>query len=151
MSIMEPHVIGQREVAQVPVENAHNTDETRLTLFEGALFATHPNGGGLVAITATVQPSVFVAPHARVGGYATVRDYVRLLDRAVIEDHADVSGRCTLRGDARVFGEAVLEDHVVLVRNASVGDRARLGGSLHIGYFAYIGDDSRIGGRLWIE
>lgn len=78
--------------------------------------APHPNGGGWVAATASVDPGAFVGPEARVEGSATVRGAARIEDRARVGGSAAVSGAAVIRGsarvmgDARVSGDAVVED-----------------------------------------
>lgn len=44
----------------------------------------HPNGGGWVADTATVDASALVSQHARVFGHATVADAACIYDRACV-------------------------------------------------------------------
>lgn len=77
--------------------------------------APHPNGGGLVAPTATVAPTAYVGPNARVLGSAKV------LGRARIEDHAVVM-------DATVQDEAVVSGHALVYEEATIAERARVRG-----------------------
>jgi UDP-3-O-[3-hydroxymyristoyl] glucosamine N-acyltransferase len=62
--------------------------------------AKHANGGGYVARTATVSPSVYVGPFAVVYGQAEVSGKVRIMD------FAQVSGTAKLSGDVWVYGNA---------------------------------------------
>lgn len=111
----------------------------------------HINGGGLVALTALVQHSVFVAEGAAVLGHSVVRDEVRLEDHAVIEGNAHVSGRSKLRHESRVSGNAVLEGRVTMYRHAHVGENAYLRGMISLDYFAFVGDESRLFGNMHLE
>jgi UDP-3-O-[3-hydroxymyristoyl] glucosamine N-acyltransferase len=150
---MEPHVIGKgtrpsrvlsrRKTLQALPPNAIEID--------GEIFAPHENGGGLVAVTAIVEASVYVGPDARVRGYAELRGKVRLTHHAVVEGNAKLSGDCVLRNEARASEDCELTGRVVLVKHAHIGGSARLFGPLYIGYFAYIGEDSKIIGDLMIE
>ena len=96
---------------------------------KGKVFAhKHDNGGGWVADTAYVAPSV------RVTRNAEVFDYAKIYDNCEISGHAKVSGRArlfdnvALRQTARVMGNARLFDHVTLNDSSVVNGNARLGG-----------------------
>jgi acyl-[acyl carrier protein]--UDP-N-acetylglucosamine O-acyltransferase len=56
----------------------------------------HSNGGGWVANSARVEPSVYVGPFALVYGKADLSERVR------VEDYAQVSGSAILSGDCIV-------------------------------------------------
>jgi hypothetical protein len=109
-------------------------------------YRIHQNGGGLVALTAHVAPSVYVAPRAIVKDRAIVVGSVRLFDRAVIEDQAVVADACTLRGDSSVGGEAILRGSVQLNHEARVDGTARLSGGLQLQYFARVSQGTLAGG-----
>ncbi|WP_447756663.1 Svx/AvrXca family virulence/avirulence protein [Sphingopyxis fribergensis] len=72
----------------------------------------HPNGGGWVAAGATVDPTAYVGPNARVLS-GIVRDHAR------VEDHAVVDGG-QLLGNARASGLSVIRGNTI------VKDRARV-------------------------
>jgi len=59
----------------------------------------HPNGGGWVADTATVDESAYVGPNAM------VLDEARVLDDAVIEDYVIVYGNAAFKDNARAYGK----------------------------------------------
>lgn len=80
----------------------------------------HDNGGGWVADTAHVAPSVFVGPRAHVSHHARVSGNVRLEDEAIVADRARVSGNVIIRS----YGGA--------------GGTVRLGGNLVICQYLYI-------------
>ena len=72
--------------------------------------ASHPNGGGFVAATATVDKTAFVGPQAAVCG------------------QAKVFGNARVSGNARVFGHAVVGDNAVVGGESRVGGKARVYG-----------------------
>lgn len=84
-------------------------------------YRRHDNGGGLVAQTASVDPTAFVAetawvdPGAQVGGGARVGAHVWLEPGAVVGPHAQ------------------LGTHVHVGRGAVVGAAARLGTRVSVG------------------
>ncbi len=83
----------------------------------------HPNGGGFVAESAKVDPSVYVGKNARVLGNATVSG------NAVIDGYAIVSGNANVSGNAVVTGHAVVAERAQVRDNAIVGDYAGVMGS----------------------
>jgi len=98
----------------------------------------HPNGGGFVAKTAKVEPSVFVGPNARVLDMAQVSGHARIEDNAVISQDAKISDnaivggyscvtdRAQLSGNARVRGFARLGDQATLTGNARLLEHATI-------------------------
>jgi len=72
----------------------------------------HKNGGGKVAITATVSESAFVSPDSSVCGHAVISGPVRLLNGTVVNGNANISGQSTvdqstINGSAMVAGGSV--------------------------------------------
>lgn len=113
----------------------HRAEEVHV---DGVRYRPHPNGGGLVAITAYVGSNVFVDTHARVEDEAIVVGSVRILDRAIVCGNATLDGRCSLAGDSVVGGYATLTEMVTLRKHARVGGTARLHGGILLDYHAYI-------------
>lgn len=80
----------------------------------------HPNGGGWVEDTASVDPAAWVGagavvrgdavvgPGVRIEGRAWVESGARLADRVVVRDVAVVRGTAQLAGDVLVGGDAVV-------------------------------------------
>ncbi len=99
---------------------------------DGVDGAPHPNGGGFVASTATVAPSVYVGPNATVLGNSILNDNVRLEDQAVASN-ANLSGNIQLR-DASIAinsiatGDIVVEDCGVIWWLGDVKGNMRIGG-----------------------
>ena len=100
--------------------------------WEQAEYVPHSNGGGLVASTASVDESVYVAPDAIVKGSAKVTGNVKLLDHAVVEGSATVSGNAVVSGygmvaeNAVVSGNAKIDDCGMVMGNANVSGNAKV-------------------------
>ncbi len=92
----------------------------------------HPNGGGFVASTAKVEPSVYVGADAKVLGYANVSG------NAIIDGYTVVSGNAKISGNAVVKGHAVVAENAVVKDNAIIADNAGVIGS------AVISDNARV-------
>lgn len=69
----------------------------------------HENGGGRVAITASVERSVHVSSDSVVCGRAIVTGETRLLNASVVNDRVSISGETTLDG-AVVNGSTSVAD-----------------------------------------
>ena len=73
----------------------------------GVQYRHHPNGGGLVAVTATVAKtakidlSSIVKDHAEVGSYAKINEGSVICDHAVIGDAAEIH-QATIGGNVMV-------------------------------------------------
>ncbi len=90
----------------------------------------HPNGGGLVADTASVDQSAYVGPNAAVLGRAQVKGNARILDFATIKDTAQVLDNAVVSGHALVSGNSVVSENAKVrdfatVRNAKVNGFGR--------------------------
>ena len=77
--------------------------------------APHPNGGGFVASTASVDPGAWVGPDAQVLGNASVRDDARIEGQATVTRSAVIRGNARVRdaafvGWSQVSGNAILEE-----------------------------------------
>ena len=100
--------------------------------WENATYSAHPNGGGLVASTANVDASVYVAPDAVVKGSATVTGNVKLLDHAVVCGSAKVSGDVIVSGygmigeNATVSGSVRVDDCGIICGRANVSGSAKV-------------------------
>lgn len=68
----------------------------------------HPNGGGWVAETATVEDSVFVGPGAQVFGNAQVFENAQVFGNAWIYGDVRVFGDSRVWGSSRLFGDVLL-------------------------------------------
>jgi UDP-3-O-[3-hydroxymyristoyl] glucosamine N-acyltransferase len=104
----------------------------------------HPNGGGLVAITAIVTLDVYVGRMARVDDRAIVTRGVRLEGSSRIAGDAFVSDGVRLRDHALIDGRAVVSGNVRLRRRSRITDLARVDGHVSLDYFAKIGGATSI-------
>ena len=95
-------------------------------------YTRHPNGGGLVADTASVAPGARVTGNARVDGDAVI------------------DGGASVYGGARVYGSARIGVNARISGDARIGVNARIGGDARIGGNAQIYGDAWIGGNAQI-
>lgn len=90
--------------------------------------------GGFVALTASVDSSVVLAPDAAVCDSATVLEGAKILGQSVISGRATVRGRVEVNDQARVYGEAYLANFygspLQVMGQARVYGRAYLNGSV---------------------
>ena len=66
----------------------------------------HPNGGGWVRDTASVDETAHIGPDARVSGAARVFGAARVYGNARVSGNAWVYGNAQVYGNAEVFGNA---------------------------------------------
>ncbi|MCM1530085.1 MAG: DUF6055 domain-containing protein [Alistipes sp.] len=92
----------------------------------------HPNGGGFVASTASVDASVYVGKNAKVLGYAT------------ISGNARIDGYATVTGSAMVSGNAVVTGHAVVAESAQVKDNAIIGDYAGVMGRSVVSDNARV-------
>ncbi len=111
----------------------------------GKVFAhRHDNGGGWVADTAYVAPSVKVTRNAQVFDYAKVYDQCKITGSSYVFGHARLFGEVQLFKNARVHSRAVLGDSVQLYDTAVVCGRARVFGNTQLHKRALINGDSYV-------
>ena len=82
-------------------EDAVGSRQEEVVVRDGVRFYHHPNGGGLVAETAQVAPSVHVAPLAIVFGEAQLSENFQVTGRAQV-------GGSVVASDEIVFGGSVI-------------------------------------------
>ncbi len=92
----------------------------------------HPNGGGFVASTAKVEPSVYVGADAKVFGYANVSGNAVIDGYAVVSGSARVSGNAVVKGHAVVAENAVVKDNAIIADNAGVMGEAVISGNARV-------------------
>jgi UDP-3-O-[3-hydroxymyristoyl] glucosamine N-acyltransferase len=112
--------------ADIVRENAISTPVTVKSCPDG--YQRHPNGGGLVATTARVAPSAYVALGARVEDFAVLCTSARLFDDASVGGFAVIGSMVTLRDNARVEGKAILRGGGIVREHGYVGGHAYLFG-----------------------
>lgn len=110
----------------------------------------HPNGGGMVADTATVDESVFVYPAAQVYDNAKVYGSVKLFNCARVfgfaklYDHAVLSIHAKVYQHARIFSHAVVSDHARIFGHATLHGGARVEGYAQISGKAVLTDSNYV-------
>lgn len=123
----------------------------------------HPNGGGIVALTATVAETVFLASDVTVFGHAVVRGGVRISGRAsiqgdqypggistLIEDEVKVIGPVEIRGCVLLRNTANIRGHVRMRGMVQVMHRATVAGNVILEGDVIILDSSYISGNIQI-
>jgi hypothetical protein len=130
--------------------------------------ARHPNGGGFVASTASVDRKAYVGPRAQVLGNAkvigavriedyavvtdnaTVRDYARISGHAVVRDRAVVQDRAKLRDYAEVKGKTVVRDSARMLEHAYTdGGCTEISGNVTLKGVAWVG--GKVGGSAIVD
>ena len=105
----------------------------------------HPNGGGWVANSATVEAQAYVGPNAKVLGSAKVRGKARIEDYAIAAEDAVVQDSAVLSGFSLARGRAVVKDH------AKLRDRAVVQDSVTVQDYALIEGYARVTGRTKVQ
>ena len=98
----------------------------------------HPNGGGFVADTATVDDSVYVAENAQVLGWANVSGNAKILGHAVVAGSAKVSGNAVIGDSAAVCGQAVVSENARVLESAMVTDAYTVSGNATVKGTAFL-------------
>lgn len=98
---------------------------------ENAEGAPHPNGGGFVAKSATVDATAYVGKDAMILGHSKILGQARILDYAVInnatvQDRAVVSGHALVERGAVVSGDARVRDYAKISNQAQIRDQAKV-------------------------
>lgn len=114
----------------------------------------HPNGGGFVASTATVDLSAYVSPKAKVLGNALVKDNARIDGCAVVKG-GTVSGNAVVKDHALVSGGIVSGSAVIAgsaaVWNGQVYENALIDGFANIDLSATkVHGKAHVGGVSWV-
>lgn len=89
----------------------------------------HDNGGGVIALTAHVDPTVFVGAGCKVWGHAKLYGRVRLVGRVLVFGHnlpGDVSVQ--IEDDAVIVGSVQISGAVLIRDRTEIRDNAKLSG-----------------------
>nr|MDE6784051.1 hypothetical protein [Ruminococcus sp.] len=122
----------ERYPYQITVSDNVSMKKRQIDIPDSGSYSRHPNGGGLVATTASVDASVYVAPDAVVKDYAKVTGNVKLLDHAVVEGGAQVSGNAVVAGfgmvaeNAVVSGNARIDDYAMVMGRTNISGNAQI-------------------------
>jgi alpha-tubulin suppressor-like RCC1 family protein/acyl-[acyl carrier protein]--UDP-N-acetylglucosamine O-acyltransferase len=109
----------------------------------GAPTTIHANGGGVVALTAIVDDSVYVGPNVSVCEFATVLGNAQLNDQVRVYGYAHIGDGTLLTGNAEIYGNASLvsnppsqivkvSDSVKVYGNADVSQAVTLKASVRV-------------------
>ncbi len=116
----------------------------------GTSGAAHSNGGGFVAFSASVSPSVFVGPNAKVLENAQIMDNSRIEDYAIVAGHAQIQNDSIIKGHALVNGSASISDSV-LIEDYAMVSHGRIQDSAHLAALTRIvGANTVVGGEAYI-
>ena len=88
-----------------PEEQVPESFWNNVTL-NGVEYRRHPNGGGLVALTAQVQNTVFLGKNAKVFGNAWVYGNAKVYNNAQVYGYAQVYANAKVYNNDQVFGDA---------------------------------------------
>lgn len=115
---------------------------------DGVKYRHHPNGGGLVAETASVAPTAVIGPDAFVCDRAQVLEHA-VIDAGGVSGNAVVLGHAKVRGGlvsdhARVFGHAVID-------GGEACGRAQVFGNARVSSGAIVKGDARVGGDVQLS
>lgn len=126
----------------VALENAMPEGHHDNRLFRASMRSSngawHANGGGWVDASSSVEPTVYVGPHANVLGNSVVQGNVRIIDQSVVLD-ARASDSVVISGNAFVIGgsyanAAVVTDNCFAVNNTVSGNALLAGASMVSNY-----------------
>lgn len=111
----------------------------------------HENGGGLVALTAKVDPSVFVGKGCKVWGKAEIRGKVRLVGNVEVFG-ADLAGGISvlIEDEALIAGSVRITGAVLIRDKAEIRDNARLSGCVQVLHRARIHGDAVLEGDVQV-
>jgi carbonic anhydrase/acetyltransferase-like protein (isoleucine patch superfamily) len=107
----------------------------------------HPNGGGWVAETATVDRTAFVGPGACVFQFGRVLDRAIIVGTAWVLWNAEVSGNARVSDDAEVNGHARVREDAQVGGGAFISDSALIEGHAVVGGTAHILDAAVLNGQ----
>ena len=129
----------------------------------GAPGSAHPNGGGFVADSASVEKTVYVGPLASVCDRATISDKASIYGQAIVFGDANISdqvrvlgnarvfGKATVSGKATVFGEAKIFGKATVTDRSWVVDEALVYGSATVDGRSFISMNARVFGRATVS
>lgn len=113
-------------------------------------YRTHPNGGGRVAVTAQVEPSVYIGAGCWVSGYAVLKDNVFVSGRVRIDGDLHSNGVVTqIDGNARITGNVRVKGCPIIGGDVDIRDDAYIEGPVEILHRARIADQARLIG--WVR
>jgi len=113
--------------------------------------AQHANGGGFVAKSAKVAPTVYVGPNACVLDRAEVAGNARIEDFAVVRQNARVGDDAIVGGFARITDHARVADHARVRGFARLGGKAVLAGNARLLEYATVDGNGMVTGDVLVK
>jgi len=111
----------------------------------------HPNGGGMVALSASVDPSVFLSSDSMVFGHAQVRGNVRITGGASIQGDLLPGGISTLiEDDVKIVGAVKIRGAVLLRNSANIRGPVWMSGTVQVMHHATVAGNTRLEGDVVI-
>lgn len=111
----------------------------------------HENGGGVVALSADVDPSVYVSSGCKVWGKAQIRGKVRLVGNVEVFGADLAGGISVLIEDEALIAGCVRITGAVLIRDkAEIRDNVRLSGCVQVLHRARIFGDAVLDGDVQV-
>ncbi|MBI2519925.1 MAG: tandem-95 repeat protein [Bdellovibrio sp.] len=142
---------GQYKVKLTVTDTSGKTAMTEQTIFvedsscDGAMVATHANGGGKVALSALVHATVYLGPEAEVCDTAQVRDevriegYVSIRNNAQVFEYAQILGptkdsgqQVEIYGNSQILGLSVVKENSKIFGEATVNGESLIYGNAQI-------------------
>lgn len=94
-----------------------------IVIIDGVRFSRHPNGQGLVADTAQVDPEVFIGPESQIVDKVLISGEVDIAGKSVIKGQAVISGRIKICNSV-IGGQAKIEnqnkDFTTVIQNTTI-------------------------------
>ena len=100
----------------------------------------HPNGGGWVADSATVEDTVFVGRNALIYGDARLYDTAQVGGNARVFGNARISDHAAVYGDAQVYGDAEVYGRAQVCGNAKIHGVAKVCGRITVSDDSHLSD-----------
>jgi hypothetical protein len=97
-------------------------------IINGVFYYRHPNGGGLVAETASVDPQAYLSPGvwvrdgAQITGPAIIDEDIEICHHAIINDRVRILGRVSISGEAMISGDAFIQGNGIIITDEVVID-----------------------------
>lgn len=109
----------------------------------------HRNGGGVVALTAQVDETVYIDRSCVVFGHVRIKDRVRIVGNCRISGESLPGNVATLlEDDVFIYGNVVIEGQVLMRDHAQARNFSKLSGSVAMMHHSQIADRAVIAGQV---
>jgi len=109
----------------------------------------HPDGGGWVENTASVDETAYIGPNAQVYMNAWVSENVQVCESAQVFCSAEVSENAGVFGNARIFENAQVHGYAQVYGNAQVSGYTHMYGNAHVFGNAKVYGHAQVYGGKW--